>query len=460
MEPRPEIFQDPTWPDSHDWHEELQPFFEEARRMLGVTKNSALMDGEEALKKLGERLGVGHTFHATEVGVYFGKPDVRVADPYFSGEGPERTGCILCGGCMEGCRHGAKNSLDLNYLFFAEKWGAEIFPEREATRITPPATSQDCYRIETRVTTSWFGREGPMLASKNLILAAGVLGSVELLLKNRDIYRTLPQLSKQLGKRVRTNGESLLGTTSFDHHRDFSRGIAIGAAIHPDAETKIEACRYSSGSSAMRLLGVPLTSAGTLITRPIKMIGNMIREFPRFLKLLFHPNWARSSLILLVMQAVDHQMHLALGRSLLKGFRHGLRGKPSENPIQSFLPLAQKAAEILSEEVNGLGQNVITEVLFRTPATAHILGGCCIAKSAEAGVVNPHHQVFGYPNLYVCDGSVIPFNLGVNPSLTITALAERFAAQFPPNPKSSREEIAGRKIRFGATSKPAETLPA
>jgi cholesterol oxidase len=442
MRPNATVFEDAAWSRAVKWEQELSPHFETARRMLGVTENRALMEGERTLQRVSERMGCADTFHATEVGVFFGKPNQTVPDPYFDGAGPERTGCNLCGGCMVGCRFGAKNTLDKNYLYFAESWGAQVLPELKVTRLTPTAEG---YELETRSTTSLFPQAGPRLRAKRVVLAAGVLGTVELLLKNRDEYRTLPQLSGRLGDWVRTNGESLLGATSFDAHRELSRGIAIGAAFHPNSLTKIEAVRYPSGSSAMRLLGVPLTPDGTAFTRPFKLLARMFMRLPRTLKLWRVKDWARSTVILLVMQSVDQHLRLRLGRSI---FGRRLADTATDRPVPSYLPVAQEAAEILAEELQGEAQNAISEVLLRTPTTAHILGGCCIGESAENGVIDERHQVFGYPGLYVCDGSVVPGNLAVNPSLTITALAERFASFFERAPSLSEDELAARAIRF------------
>jgi cholesterol oxidase len=430
MKPLPEVFHDGSWPPGRDWEKALDPHFAEARRMLGVTTNPFLGDSDHALRALGHRMGVEESFHPTEVGVFFGEPGKRVRDPYFGGEGPDRAGCQLCGGCMVGCRFEAKNTLDKNYLYFAEKWGAEIFPETLATRITP---EKGGYRVETRRSTSWRGARGPSYFASRVILAAGVLGTVELLLRNRDRFHTLPNLSPQLGERVRTNGESLVGATSFEAHRDFSRGIAIGSAIHPDPRTKIEAVRYPEGSDAMRLLGIPLTPEGNKLTRPLKMLAILFRRLPRILRLWAVRDWAKRSIILLVMQSVDRQMRLRLGHSILGGA--AIRGAITDKPIPSFLPVAQEAVSELAKEIRGEPQNAFSEVLLGTPATAHILGGCCLGDDSARGVVDENHEVFGYPDLFVCDGSVVPSNLGVNPSLTITALAERFVSQFPPAPK-------------------------
>jgi len=403
-----------------------------------------LMEGEKTLQRVSERMGSGQTIHATEVGVFFGQANVTVPDPYFDGAGPERTGCTLCGGCMVGCRFGAKNTLDKNYLYFAESWGARVFPELKATRIVPRAAG-DGYDVETRSTTALWPRSGPRFRATRVVLAAGVLGTVELLLKNRDDYRTLPRVSQRLGDFVRTNGESLLGATSFDRHRELSRGIAIGAAFHPNSLTKIEAVRYPSGSGAMRLLGVPLTPEGSALTRPLKLLGRMLLRLPQTLRLWAVRDWAKSTVILLVMQSVDQHLRLRLGWSLL-GRR--LADTSKQRSVPSYLPIAQEAAEILAQELHGEAQNGISEVLLNTPATAHILGGCCIGASAEQGVIDVRHQVFGYPGLYVCDGSVIPGNLAVNPSLTITALAERFAGFFERTDTLSEGELSARTIVF------------
>lgn len=400
---------------------ELEPFFDLARKMLGVTTNPHLEEGELALKEVGARMGVADTFHPTEVGVYFGEPGKESSDPYFGGKGPARTGCTLCGGCMVGCRFNAKNTLDKNYLYFAEKLGTQIIPETRATRITP---FPDGYTVDTEIVRGLFTRKGPTYRARKVILAAGVVGTVKLLFNNRDGFKTLPRISAQLGENVRTNGESLLGATSFKKNTDLSRGIAIGAAIHPNSTTKIESVRYPSRSDAMRLLGVPLTGPGNFLVRPLRFLVKLILRFPQFVRLWFIRDWAKQSLILLVMQNIDQKLRLRL-----KG--KNLRALKTDNPVPSYIPVAQEAAQHLAHVIQGEPQNVISEVLLDTPATAHILGGCCIGKSETDGVIDSRHEVFGHPGLYVCDGSVIPVNLGVNPSLTITALAERFASQWP-----------------------------
>lgn len=426
MTPAPAVFKDPAWPQGTDWNAELAPHYAMAKKMLGVATNPLIGEADLAIQRLGEKLKVADSYHPTEVGVYFGEAGKWVKDPYFAGDGPERAGCIGCGGCMVGCRYGAKNTLDQNYLYFAEKWGAKIFPQTTVTRLEK---NGEGYKITTQQSGAWWQKTQTFQADK-VILAAGVLGTVKILFQNKEIYKTLTKISERLGDIVRTNGESLCGATSFETHRDLSRGIAIGSAIHPDAHTKIEPVRYSSGSSALRFLAVPLTGPGNLVTRPLKLLGNFFLKLPQVLKLLLVKDWAKQTVILLVMQSLDTQMKLRMGKSIFRFLAPTLQGSATEKAIPSYLPVAQEASELLAKDLNGLAQNVISEVILGTPATAHILGGCCMGDSDQQAVIDKNHQVFHYPGLYVCDGSVIPANLGVNPSLTITAMAERFTSQF------------------------------
>ncbi len=432
MEPKQEALDDPEWPDGVT--DGLTSYFQIAKKMLGVVTNPYLEKGEEALRSVGRHLGVEESFHPTEVGIYFGEPERMVADPYFSGAGPDRAGCNRCGGCLVGCRFLAKNTLDLNYLFFAEKWGAQVFSETQVVKISPISTG---YELET-INPTKFIKKSRTFRAKKVILAAGVLGTVDLLLRNRDELKTLPHISAQLGKGVRTNGESLLGATSLDPKLDFSKGIAIGAAIHPQSNIKIENVRYPSGSGAMRFLGVLLTPNGSKWIRPLKLLGRFFMRLPTVFKLAMVRDWAKSTVILLVMQCIDQKIVLKRGRSIWSGWRRSLQSGGGDVPC--YFPIAQKSAQLLANEISGEAINVIGEVLAQTPTTAHILGGCAMAESPEKGVINPSHEVFGYPGLYVVDGSAIPVNLGVNPSLTISALAERFTALWPQAKGSSRLE--------------------
>ncbi|MBI2520647.1 MAG: GMC family oxidoreductase [Bdellovibrio sp.] len=432
MRPEEDIFRGPTWPKAVDWVKELWPHFEIAKKMLGVATNPYLAPNDLAMQTLGQKMGVAETFHATEVGIFFGKPEVEVPDPYFSGDGPTRTGCHFCGSCMIGCPNGAKNTLDKNYLYFAQKWGAKIFPGLRAEKIAPE--SDGSYSVATVSVRACCGNGGVTFKGKKVVFAAGALGTVKLLLKNRDIYKTLPKLSKKIGEDVRSNGESLLGASTFDQEQDFSKGVAIGAAIHPDPYTKIEGVRYPAGSDLLRFFAVPLAGDGNCIVRPLKMAWRFFTKPFNFLRLLFLRDWAKSTIILLVMQSVESKIKLTLGRPILNFFRLGLKGQRQQGDIPSYLPVAQDAAVKLADIIKGEPQNIFSEVFFQTPATAHILGGALIGGNAEEGAVDVNHELFGYKGLYVSDASIVPSNLAVNPSLTITALTERFAAHFPLNP--------------------------
>jgi len=446
MAPRDQVFADAGWPAGLDWKNELNPHFENARKMLGVTTNKLEAEADFLMKEVGRSLGCEKTYHPTEVGVFFGQPNSEVKDPYFSGAGPARTGCTGCGGCMVGCRVGAKNTLDQNYLYFAEKWGAKVFSDLQVVEIKPQAEG---YVVTTRKPSKWFQSHGQSLRAKKVIVAAGALGTVDLLFRNKEVYKNLNHISEKLGEHVRTNGESLLGATSFEAHRNLSKGIAIGSAIHPDEFTKIEPVRYPEGSDVMRLLAVPLTEDGSWWLRPLKLLKKLVMGFPQYLRLWFVRDWAKSSIILLVMQSIDHQLKLKLGRSILSLYRLSLQRSPDQaDPLPSYIPIANQAAATLAKLLKGEPQNIFSEVMLGIPATAHILGGCCMGSDAEKGVIDHKHEVFGHKGLYVCDGSVVPVNLGVNPSLTISALAERFAQQFPLAPNFTEEEFKRRQIRY------------
>lgn len=425
MKPQDHVFKDLNWPSGVDWKSELEVPYERAKKMLGVTTNPRLdTDAERALQKLGEKLNCEQTFHSTEVGVFFGTPKVEVEDPYFDGEGPNRQGCEFCGACMVGCRHNAKNTLDKNYLYFAEKFGAQVIADSEVDEIRYIKSG---YEITVHNPSKLFFRKKTYYKCRKVIVSAGVLGTLKILLKNKYQYKNLAQISDQLGKVVRTNGESLCGV-SIDHDKlDFSKGISIGSAIHPDEHTKIEAVRYSKGSSLLKFLSVPLVNNHKFFSRGMIWFFNIFIHPIQSIKTYAAPKWAERSLILLIMQSTDFSTEIKWGRSLFSFFIRGLKIKGASLP--SYLELAQTSTQLLAQEYSARPVNVISEVLADTPATAHILGGCIMGENREKGVISVDHEVFSYPGLYICDGSVIPANLGVNPSLTITALAERFASK-------------------------------
>jgi len=402
--------------------------------MLGVAKNPRLFKSDAELEKLATERGFAHTFMSHDVGVYFGESGVEVPDPYFDGEGPARTGCTMCGGCMVGCRHGAKNTLDKNYLHLAEKRGARVIPETEITRIEP--LDGGGYRLHTRRSTSalfgFFGGTGTLTAHK-VVLAGGVLGTVPLLMRCREAG-TLPHLSPALGHRCRTNSEAILGLTTRDD-QDHSMGVAITSGAFVDDHTHIELVRYPRGSDVMGLLATVLTDGGRGVPRALRWLANIARRPVDFLRTLWPLGWAQRTVILLVMQTLDNSMRLVWTRKWWWPFDRRMTSTTDGRPSPpSYIPIANESARTLAERMNGVAQSAINEVLLDVPTTAHILGGCAVGPDSERGVIDANHEVYGHPGLFVCDGSAIPANLGVNPSLTITAMTERAMSRFPAKP--------------------------
>lgn len=433
LQPGDEFFHSPAWDKLADWKTELLPHYETAKKMLGVTTNPRLTFVDETLKECARDIGRESTFKPSEVGVFFGEPGKTVPDPYFGGAGPERTGCTFCGGCMVGCRFGAKNTLDKNYLYFAEKLGAGIVPETQVTDLRP--LEGGGWEIQTRRSTSWFKGEARTFRARNVVLSAGVLGTVELLLRCKYKTRSLPGISERLGREVRTNSEALIGVTEFsgDLERDYSQGIAITSIFHPDDHTHIEPVRYSKGSSFIRLLAVPMVDGGAAWLRPLKLLLASIAHPWRTLKLVVHRRWAETTVIFLVMQTLDNKLRLTLGRNFFTFFRKRMTTahETGISPVPTYIAVGNQIARAFARKVNGVAQSAVNEVVLNIPTTAHILGGCPIGADPEHGVIDLNHRVFGYEGLYVCDGSVIPANLGVNPSLTITAMSERAMSKIP-----------------------------
>jgi cholesterol oxidase len=373
-----------------------------------------------------ERNGRGWTFSKNTVGVYFGEPDQTAPDPYFGGEGPERTGCIHCGECMTGCRHGAKNTLDKNYLWLAERRGAEILPETLVEDLRPREGGG--YEVRTVRSTDRLWKRRRTFTARQVVVAASVLGTVKLLLGCQQ-RGSLPHLSAELGNYVRTNSEALLGAKARRTDVAYSDGLAITSGIHPDEDTHVEVVRYGKGQDFMSLLTTVLTGGGPPWPRWLRWIGNILRHPIQALRSHSPFDWARRGAILLVMQPLDNFMRLTLrlrpwGWSLASQLQGGRRPP-------TYMPLANDLARRMAEKMGGTAQSLLPEVLLDTSSTAHILGGATMGRTPADGVCDAEGRVFGHPGLYVADGSLVPANLGVNPSLTITALAEHVMAGIP-----------------------------
>ena len=424
IEPDDRLFASPSWSHLNDWKTELQPHYVTARKMLGVTRNPRLTHADETCKQIAESLGYGHTFELLPVGVFFGEDNATVADPFFGGEGPERTGCNFCGGCMVGCRYGAKNTLMKNYLYFAEKNGAQVLPESKVTDIRPSTFDGARYEVHYRSSTS-LSNHNQTVHAKNVIVSAGTIGTLELLFRVRDVTKSLSRISQTLGNRVRTNSENILGVTARKRDVDYSKGIAISSIFNADEVTRVEPVRYSDGASFIRMLTAPLIDgAHNIFTRFVKTLWSTIRHPWDFLYGKFFSNWARYTTILLVMQTEENLTRIRLGHSFFTFGRKGLVIRNEKEHSASSLSLANYITRIFAKKTDGIPATAFTDSLFNFPTTAHLMGGVPFGRNDHEGVIDLNFEVFNYPGLYVVDGSVMPANPGVNPSLTITALAE------------------------------------
>lgn len=419
--PKPAFFQSGSWAGLADWETELKPFYDLAYKMLGAAVNPKLFAADLAMQDLAKDIGAEDHFGPTKVAVYFGETGKTVADPYFNGKGPDRTGCIHCGACMTGCRHNAKNTLDKNYLYLAQQLGAEIIAESKVYDVSPIGKEDGSEGYVVRFKT---GKTSKEVHTTGVVFSGGVVGTIPLLLKLKQ--KSLPRLSEQVGRQIRTNNEALIMVASADAKEDFSKGIAIGSILHTDAHSHLEPTRYGPGSGFFRLLMIPMAFGSNGLIRLARMLWQWLRAPLAMLRAFFVKDWARQSVILLFMQHLDSTLRFRLGRffplktSIEKG------AAPS-----AFIPRARELTGLFSRIIKGKPFVAFTETLLGIPSTAHILGGAVMGANVEEGVIDQDNHVFGYKNMLVCDGSMISANPGVNPALSITAIAERAMSKVP-----------------------------
>jgi cholesterol oxidase len=457
LRPPDKVWDHGSWRGIADWKSEMPQHYDTASRMLGITQNTILGPADHLLKRVADSVGVGNTFYRTNVAILQspeGEPGGKtVPDPYFGGEGPERTTCKACGGCMMGCRHGAKNTLDQNYLYLAEKRGAQVFAETRVVDVRPlnrSADGSEGYEVRTVKSTARFLRHPMRFTCRSIVFAASSLGTMELLFHLKD-KGSLPKISDQLGNYVRTNSESLIGVRVPGSKDDLSKGVAIGSGVYIDDHTHIEAVRYPEGSDTMSLLTTILTGGRPGAGRVALWVRNLVVSLTlhpiKTARLLLPFRWARECVILLCMQALESHIDMRWERHVFWPFRKFLVSRGQKVP--TFIPAANEFAEKFARLAGGTAMSMLPEILFNVPGTAHCLGGCVIADSPERGVVDSRNRVFGYSNMYVCDGSVVAANLGVNPSLTITALTERAMSFIPPASATSWNDMAELVARAG-----------
>lgn len=433
MIPGDAFFNNPSWSKFNNWKEVLMPFYEKAQRILGTVQQPWMHKEDEILKEIATDMNRENSFDGVKVGVYFGDVNKPI-DPYFKGLGPLRTGCTGCAGCMVGCRFDAKNSLDKNYLFFAEKNGAKVNAEEEVVSIHH---HEGIYTITTRSSTSWFTSKKKIYKSKGLVMSGGVLGTMNLLLHEKFVSGNLSKLSDTLGENVRTNSESLCGIAMANEK--LNHGVAISSIFNPDDHTHIEIVKYSNGSGVMGRLATLATDGQQPMVRFAKWIGNLIIQPWNSIRSLFNFTFADKAIILLVMQTLDNSMKLIpssfLGR---KGIAFQNTGKQK---VPAYIGIGQEVMRRFAKKVQGVPMNAITEIAFNMSTTAHIIGGCRMGTDIADGVVDSHFKAYGYDDFYIIDGSIIPSNLGVNPSLTITALAEYAMHQIPDKSGNKNKSI-------------------
>jgi len=421
--PKSHFFSSGSWKALADWKNELAPFYEEARRMLGAVRNEHFFDSDLKLKKVAEKLNKLSDFDAPKIAVFFGDADKKVPDPYFDGKGPERTGCNFCGQCMTGCPHGAKNTLDKNYLFLAQQKGTEILAEHYVTDVLPLETG---YSVVFRKTAKYFSQK-QKVGAKAVIFSGGVLGTIPLLLKLKK--SRLPKISNMLGKDIRSNNESLIFVTSTQKDIDMSKGVAIGSILNVGEHAHLEPVRYGSGSGFWRIGVLPMVAASFWGKRILKFLWTLIKSPLQWIRIYSVQNFAKQTVVLLYMEDLEGKLQMKKGVFTIKTVL-----QDGKSP-SAFLPNAQNLAWQYAKEVTGKPLTFVLETLSGIPSTAHILGGAVMGADRSSGVIDLQHRLFGYKNLYVCDGSAISANPGVNPALTITAMTERAMSFIPSKNK-------------------------
>ena len=431
--PSDSFFTASSWAHLADWKQELQPFYTEAKRMLGVTPVPFETTPDRVISRIAQKRGQPQAHHPTEVAVYFGEPGKTVPDPFFGGRGPERTGCIRCGGCMLGCPHNAKNSLDKNYLHLARQLGMQLHADTEVTALRPLPGGG--YRVEAMHGSRHGMRAEVAYTAGQVVLSGGVLGTVDLLLSMKADPQGLPNLSDQVGSKVRTNNEALFGVIAPDIEEDLSKGVAIGSIYETDEHSHLEPVRYNSGSGFFRLLMSPHVGGPNAIVRLFRLMTILFRHPIKILKALLVPDLSKKTTILLYMRTLEGTIRLE------RAWHGGLTTTTEDGPApQASMPEATELAHAYADEVGGTPFSMATETLFNIPTTAHILGGCAMGTSKETGVIDADHRVHGYEGLYVMDGSAMSANPGVNPSLTITAMAERACSKIPAKDAVARTD--------------------
>lgn len=416
--PKPTFFKTGSWSKLNDWETELKPYYSQALKMLGATKNPKLFDGDIGLKKVAKKLKLEDKFDTTNVAVYFGEENITKDDPYFDGMGPKRTGCNYCGACMTGCRNNSKNTLDKNYLYLAQKKGAKILAEHEVYNVKPIQTEDGSngYEVALKTSTKVITKR-QTIKTKGVIFSGGVLGTVKLLLKLKK--SSLPYISGKLGQDIRTNNETLVSVSTLEKDKNFSKGVAIGSILDTDENSHLEIVRYSEGSNAWKLIHLPYVTGRNVFIRLGKVLFALVKSPVNYFKIYFVNSWAKKTVVLLFMQTLDST--LKFKSTIFGTMSSTLSSGKKPTP---FIPESVKLIKEYSKAVNGVSTSFALETIAGIPSTAHILGGAVMGENPSEGVIDKNNAIFGYQNLYVIDGSMISSNPGVNPSLSITAIAE------------------------------------